>query len=139
MSARMRSLSFDPSFLQEVFSHPLTFGRAAEQRGDSRRNARCRLLDELGCHRKGLWRRECGCGSPDAALWGVWAPELPKPHGSAAQHVDVLLEHALLLSAVQWSSSLLVRRLPQQPEPRQPLQPNGEATARITHMHDYTP
>ena len=95
--------------LQEVSSHPFMFGRAAEQRGDSRPNARCQLLDELGCHRKGLWRRECSCGGPDAASWGAWAPEVPKPPDSGAKHADVLLEHALLPWAAQWFTSLLVR------------------------------
>lgn len=31
---------------------------------DEQRVTTCSLLEHFGCHRLGLWARECGCGAP---------------------------------------------------------------------------
>ena len=74
----MHMLTPAPILSQEVFLHPFAFAEG-HQMADSSRKARCRLLEQLACHREGLWRRECSCGGPNAAQWGEWAPNLQPP------------------------------------------------------------
>lgn len=37
----------------------------------------CALLTELGLHKKGIWMRECSCGSSRQVPWGSLAAPIP--------------------------------------------------------------
>ena len=94
-----------------MYAFPFTFAAAATaglNRGDL---PRCDLLRELGCHQRGLWRRECGCGGPEVAPWGAWAPPLGCGAEAAWQHLAPLSPDPGPGFATLQVSPLLVDRL----------------------------
>lgn len=74
--------------LQELADFPFTWARSLTSANI------CKLLEAKGCHRKGIWTRECACSS--TCSWGSLGPELPQ----SLEHwpSDMALSECLRLS-----------------------------------------
>ena len=54
--------------------------------GQLQHTSPCALLAELGLHKKGLWMRECSCGSSRQVPWGYLAAPIPPWQPGQAPH-----------------------------------------------------
>ncbi len=63
----------------------------------------CELLESKGCHRKGIWGRECKCGG--GSNWGSLAPDFPQDPRQVHSATDLASRLGLPRAEVPCSSA----------------------------------